>query len=77
MSDPATIEEDESTQVSPGSRVLAWLGGTALLLVVFVLFMHVFAPTIASDEASPEGHPRLACIACHIVTGPSEGAETP
>ena len=75
MTDPTTTEDDESAHVSPGSRALGWLGAVALLLIISVLFMHVFAPTIARDESSPPGHPRAACIACHMVTGPTDEVE--
>lgn len=74
MTDP-TITEDDSARASTRQRALGWLGASALLVVVLVLFMHVFAPPITSDEAPPSGHPQSACIACHMVTGPAEGLE--
>ena len=68
MTDPAITQEAEDTQASPRSRALAWASGVAALAIVLVLFMHVFAPTIASDDAPPADHPQSACIACHMVT---------
>lgn len=75
MVDSTIAEDDDGTQVSPGSRALGWLAAVALLLVVLVLFIHVFAPSIASDAESPAGHPQSACVACHMVTGPTERVE--
>ncbi|MGB4440958.1 MAG: hypothetical protein WBJ62_01885 [Coriobacteriia bacterium] len=75
MVDPTIAEDHDGAQVSPGSRTLGWLGAVALLLVVLALFMHVFAPPIASDARSPESHPQSGCIACHVVTGPAQEAE--
>lgn len=75
MTDTATTEPDRITQDTPGSRVLRWLGVIALVLVVLVLFMHVFAPPIASGEAPPPGHLQSSCVACHFVTGSAGDGE--
>jgi hypothetical protein len=76
VGDPIITEDADSAPTAPGSRALAWLGAGALLLLVFVLFMHVFAPTIAPDEAPPSGHPQSACIACHMVSGSAGDVES-
>lgn len=75
MTDTNVSGGGDTADVSPGSRALRWLGAIVLVLVVLVLFMHVFAPSIASDEAPPAGHLRSACIACHFVTGPAGDVE--
>ncbi|MDO8846996.1 MAG: hypothetical protein Q7W51_01220 [Coriobacteriia bacterium] len=66
--------DQETTERVSGSRVTAWLGAALLVVVVLVVFMHIFAPAIGSDEEPPPGHPQSACIACHLVTG-SAGTE--
>lgn len=70
MNDPAaSAREDETAYGSPGSRTLGWFAALIAVLIVLVLFMHVFAPPIAADDAPPPAHPQSLCIGCHIVTG--------
>lgn len=75
MTDTTVQDAGDTTRSARGSRVLRWLGAIVLVLLVLVLFMHVFAPPIASDEAPPAGHLDSACIACHFVTAASGDGE--
>lgn len=73
MSEVLTGESEQTAEGrSMGRRVGGWLGALAVLVLVLLAFLHVFAPVIASDEEPPPGHPRAACIACHLVTSAAE-----
>ena len=75
MSEPVPQPADRETSVrAAGSRAIAWLGVILLVVIVLVLFIHVFAPAIGPDEEPPPGHPQSVCVACHLVTG-SAGTE--
>lgn len=79
MHDPvlSTPEDQPAPEASWGSRLLSWVGAVLVVVIVLVLFMHVFAPPIGRDEPQPPGHPGVACIACHIVTASTGRDGTP
>jgi hypothetical protein len=72
----APVEQEAGDERSLGSRSRGWLAIVLAIAVTLVLFMHVVAPAIGSDEESPDDHFSSACIACHIITN-GTGTEQP
>lgn len=69
MTDPVAPNDgdEDSAAGTPGSRLRAWLVALFAVVIALVLFMHVFAPTIALEDESPPNHPQSLCVGCHIV----------
>lgn len=77
MSEQANEQHAEDAVIrSAGARAGGWLLAIALLALVLLAFMHVFAPAIGADAEAPPGHPQSVCVACHIVTS-STGTDQP
>lgn len=58
-------------------RVLVWIVGALLALLVLVLLLRIFIRPIPPDQEAPLGHFGEPCWACHLISESADPVELP